>query len=324
MRSSLHTIASARRARRQRRRGFTLVEVMLAGMLTAMLLGSISVTLGRLSRAKATSKERMDAHMRADAALRAIRRDVVSLVRSDDLFFTRFLLTDIAINSPIGDLDRDELLVFTNHLRPSRSLDYNGEGMEYETQFRIFDEGAGTMLWRRRDPMPDEWDDAGGVASPLVENIIELDVEAYDGFEWFGEWDSDYDGIPHAVRLTVVASGARPGELYEEATLIALRTVVAIDRVHPPSDLFRLTEEELLELDERIFHEPPEETEGDGEGDGDGGLGTDGGGGRGGGGDGGRGGDGRGGDDKGPDRGGGGRGSTGSGATERLGSGGNQ
>jgi hypothetical protein len=282
--------------------------MMIAGLLTAMLLGSVSMTLSRLSRAKMTSKERLDAHMRADAALREVRRDIVSIIRTDDLFFTRFVLTDVVVNSPIGDLNRDELMMFTNHLRPSRSLDYNGEGMEYETHYRVHDEGPSSMLWRRRDAMPDEYEDAGGVATPLVENIIELEVQAYDGYEWLDEWDSDYDGIPHAVRVAVVASGARPGDLYEDATLVALRTVVAIDRVLPPSDLFRLTEEELAELDERVFHEPPVDT---GEG-GSGGLGSDGGTGNG---DGGRGGEGG----RGGRGGGGGRGGEGGGGGDSKG-----
>ncbi|MBT8483983.1 MAG: prepilin-type N-terminal cleavage/methylation domain-containing protein, partial [Phycisphaerae bacterium] len=201
---------SQRRQRTRLARGFTLVEVMVAALITILVLGSISLSLARIGRAKSTSKERLDTYLRADAALAALRREVVSVMRADDLFVTRFLLYDDAISTPLGDMDRDELLVFNTRLRPVRNTDnFSGEGIEYETQVRVEEDDAGSVLWQRRDRVPDEYPLGGGKATPLVDGIVGLMIEAYDGRQWSGRWDSDEQGLPHAVRIMVTASGHR-------------------------------------------------------------------------------------------------------------------
>jgi Tfp pilus assembly protein PilV len=226
---------------RRRRAGFTLAEVVIATTIIAFVLGSLSMSMSQLGRAKESSRLRLDAHLRADAALNAIRRDVASVIRHEDLFWTRLLIRSSTVASPIGTLDRDDILVFNTRLRAMFDLDFNGEGMQYETQFRIFEgDDFGAVLRQRRDAVPDEFPLAGGIDTPLVEGIIGLRFQAYDGIEWFDDWDSDELGLPHAVRITVVASGARPGpdaDMYD-APIAILRTTVPIDRVLPPADLF--------------------------------------------------------------------------------------
>lgn len=226
------------------RRGFTLVEVVLAAVITAFVLGSLTVSLGSLSRAKDSSKTRLDAHLRADAALNMMRRDVASVVRHEDLFWVKLVIRSSSVPSPLGDLDRDEIMVFNTRLRLMQDIDFNGEGMQYETQYRIAEHEGAPMLWQRRDPVPDQYPLAGGIATPMVEGLLALRIEAYDGYQWFRTWDSDDHGLPLAIRITLMASGHRNGEdLYTAPTAI-LRTVVPIDRVLPPADNFRPDEDE--------------------------------------------------------------------------------
>ncbi|TDJ57100.1 MAG: prepilin-type N-terminal cleavage/methylation domain-containing protein, partial [Planctomycetota bacterium] len=75
------------------RRGFTLVELMVAALMTAFVMSAVTMSLSQLSRAKAGGREQLAAHLRADAALNAVRRDVISVLRDQDLFWTRLLLT---------------------------------------------------------------------------------------------------------------------------------------------------------------------------------------------------------------------------------------
>jgi hypothetical protein len=161
---------------------------------------------------------------------------VQSTLRSDDLFFTRFRLAAESVSSPVGELDRDQMLLFNERLRSIRPLSYAGEGQEYETQYRIETQDDGPAMWRRRDPVPDRHEDAGGLAEPVGEGVVGLRLEAYDGVEWRQDWDSDVDGLPTSVRATVTASGAAPGDdlLADGTALVTMRTEIPIDRAPPP------------------------------------------------------------------------------------------
>jgi uncharacterized membrane protein YgcG len=219
-----------------RRRGFTLVELMVAGVMAAFVLGAVSLCLAQLSDAKTGSRMSLEAHLRADAALAALQRNIVSILRDEDLFYTRLLLYDGSTNTPLGRMDRDEILVFNTQLRAIRDLDFMGDGMEFETQFRVESDALGPALWQRRDAVPDEYPRGGGVATPLVAGVVSLSIEVYDGDLWYDDWDSDYDGLPLAVRVTVVASGHSDEHDVWEAPLATVRTVIAIDRVLPPRE----------------------------------------------------------------------------------------
>lgn len=216
------------------RRGFTLIELMVAALIVSFVLGSVAMSVGQLGRARNTSKTRFDAFMRADAALNLLRREIASITRTDDLFFTRLLLLDDTTHRGREDFDRDELLIFNTRLRPSRNIDFAGEGYEHETQFRIADDDFGPVLWQRTDAFPDEYDRAGGKALPAVEGVLGLTIQAYDGANWYDEWDSDISGLPHAVSVIVLACGHRDSQDVYTAPRAFLRTVIPIDRVLPP------------------------------------------------------------------------------------------
>ena len=282
-----------------RRSGFTLVELLLAGIITAFIVGSVAVALSQLSRAKTLSRERFDTFLRADAGLERVRRDVASIIRHEDLFWCRVLIDTDTQMTDAGMMPRSELLIFTSRLRPIREIDYNGEGLQFESQYRIVDDVGGPMLWNRLDPVLDEYPTGGGIATPVVDGINGLLVEAYDGESWFDQWDSDIEGIPQALRITVIATA--PELTWRlHPTQAELRTVVALDRVPPPLPPETEEEEEAEEGDEAA---------GEGGTDADGNpIGGVGGGGSGASGDGRGGGDPRGGDGRGGDGGGGGRG----------------
>ncbi len=224
------------RRRPTRRTGFTLIELLVAGVISALVLGSVAFSLSNLTSSRIAGKRRMLAYLRADAALETMRRDITSIMRKSDLFYTLLVIENDDIATDWGILDRDMILVFSTKLRPIHEIDYAGEGMEFETQYRVIEDQLGPVLWQRSDPVPEEFYEGGGVATPVVEGVVSIHFEAYDGEDWWPEWDSDIDGLPHAILITVIASGHRQGEDAFAANMpkATLRTIIPIDRVPPP------------------------------------------------------------------------------------------
>ncbi|HVP74135.1 MAG TPA: prepilin-type N-terminal cleavage/methylation domain-containing protein [Phycisphaerales bacterium] len=216
------------------RRGFTLIELMVASLIVAFVLGSVALSVGQLGRARNTSKLRFDAFLRADSAVNVIRSNVAAISRSDDLFYCRLLLLDDTAHRGREEFDRDELLIFNTRLKPTRNIDFAGEGYEHETQFRIADDDFGPVLWQRTDAFPDEYPGAGGKAQPAVEGILGLTLQVYDGANWYDEWDSDISGLPQALSVIILSSGHRDDSDVYTAPRAFLRTVIPIDRVLPP------------------------------------------------------------------------------------------
>ena len=228
------------------RRGFTLLELVVAGIISVIVIGALTLSMTQLARSRAATQKRLDAHMRASAALDGVRRDLASTLRADDLFQTRLLIVDKTQSSKIGDMSRDELLLFSARLASVRPNKYHGEGVEYETQYRVLDDPLGSELWQRRDPVPDQTPDGGGVATPVVNGVVALNLEAYDGDSWYPDWDSDIYGLPWAVRATVTAVGQEDGEdpYSDLRNLVSLRTIVALDRMVVPKSGETTEEEE--------------------------------------------------------------------------------
>ena len=216
--------------------GFTLIELVVAGTIAAMVLMAVTFALAQLSKTRNIARERVEAFQRASMSIEALRRDIAALIRTDDLFDTRFLLTTREASSRTGGHERSDLLMFNISLRPLHPIDYQGEGREYETHYRVEDDELGSALWRRRDMAPDERPDGGGLAEPIADGVVGFLVEASDGDGgWRTEWDSDVDGVPKLVRITVTATGIPVGADSVNLTPdVDLRTVVAIDRLIAP------------------------------------------------------------------------------------------
>src|SRR6185295_1963102 len=80
-------------------------------------------------------------------------------------------------------------------------------------------ETGGYVLWRRRDPTPDDEPLSGGIREEIVRGVRGLRFEYYDGIVWYDEWGSptsrgkkeksalkekpNVAGMPEAVRITL-------------------------------------------------------------------------------------------------------------------------
>ena len=219
-------------------RGFTLIELIVALALGAVAAATVTLVLSNATRSRDAIRGRVEAFSRAQAAANAIATDLTNLVRDSDLYFARVVIESgegsaqlPLSNSTSGNLgaERDELLMLSIITTPSRNTDEQPESDEAEVQYRVVDGSSPSpspRLWRRVDAGPDDVHEGGGVSSPIVEGVVSLSVQASDGEGWYDDWDSDFDGMPHMVRIVVTATSASGGYLK------TVRRVIAVDR--PP------------------------------------------------------------------------------------------
>ncbi|MFN7021027.1 MAG: type II secretion system protein GspJ [Phycisphaerales bacterium] len=210
---------------------FTLVELIVASVILAIVAGAATLTVVQAMKSRERAGAAGEAFGRANIAAQRIAADAQSALRDADLNYGKVA---IIRGGPAGG-DSAGLLLFTHQDRPVRGSVESPESDEYEVQYRL-EQGVSAngvpsrtfTLWRRADPVPDDYVDAGGVAVPVVDGVVSLRIDAYDGSVWRTEWDSDADGYPHALRIVVEASDDNA-----RRTMIA-RRVVAFDRVPLP------------------------------------------------------------------------------------------
>lgn len=209
-------------------RAFSLVEVIVTIVIAALIAAATTTVVAQMIDARDASRSLEASARRAATAVDAIAADIYAAVRSDDLLHARVQI----VSAGIAQSDRDELLLLTRRRQPLRELPENPEGSDFEAAYKLLDDPPHAVsLWRRIDPALDPYQDAGGVASRVARHIAFLKLEAYDGHEWFDAWDSDLDGYPHAIRVTVGATDDA------NRRLAVARRVVALDRVPIPPPL---------------------------------------------------------------------------------------
>lgn len=209
--------------RRPHNRGFTLAELLVASVVGALLAGAAAGGLSILARSRGASLARQEAFSAADGAAAQIQLDALSALRDQEPAFTRIVLED-------GGLAPDELMLIIRGIRPVRDPNDVPEGGEYEVHFRVAPAGSTgkNALWRRIDNAFDSEQMGGGIATPFAHGVESLSIEAYDGESWYASWDSDRDGMPHALRVVVTAM-SNDGRQRSIA-----RRIIAFDRTPIP------------------------------------------------------------------------------------------
>lgn len=246
------------------KRGMTLLEVIVGVMIVALVAASTAYTVSQSVRASGAAESRERVRAAAHLVADQVARDISGLLRDGDLYYARVLLIDgeAEVLDADGKRERvsgDELLLFSNSPISARSsnrgeLGEQSEGGEFEVHYRLATELAGEggrqfsdrdrvfsteigadnipVLWRRVDPQPDETPDGGGMVFPVMEGVTEFSVEALDVDRWVTEWDSDRQGYPHALRVTVRVTEA--GSYTSPRRQAFARRTIAIDRVPLP------------------------------------------------------------------------------------------
>ena len=186
---------SATWSRNRRRRGFTLLELLIAVALLGVLVSALYASYFAVLRSRERAAEGMESRRELGATLDLLRREVSSAVFGSGDKKLRFIVEDRdTFGRPASALE------FAT-LRAAVGGDQNGSGISV-VRYRLEDRGQKLMLIRaERDLL---YEQAQMVAYPQMERIHSFLVECYDGSKWVKSWDSSLNGgLPRQVRVTV-------------------------------------------------------------------------------------------------------------------------
>ena len=173
------------------RRGFTLLEVMIAVAVMAMIGGLTWKSFDGAYGLKQRVEQAEDRDQTVRGALDRIAREVSMTFLSEHYDRKRFRERPTFFR--LKDGRREAVLTVTSfaHQRLHVDAKESDEGVfEYKLDL---DEAGKRSLFRRVKPLIDEEPDRGGERAVLAEDVVRFSVQAWDpkDREWRDEWDSN-------------------------------------------------------------------------------------------------------------------------------------
>lgn len=190
-----------------RSRAFTLVELLAALAVTALVVGASGIILTSVTRTRGAINQRMESDAEARAALDAIALALTNVRRPRN---QQQIVLD-GIDDWFGDIPADRVRFFTISRRVIREGLSESDVREVEFFLSQPEDGSLPALLRRTDPTYNGEEDGGGVIERVAGNIIGLQITYFDGQQWRDEWLEKQHAWPTAirVRLTVVVDADR-------------------------------------------------------------------------------------------------------------------
>ncbi len=182
----------------QRMNGFTLVELLMAVTISALVLTGAFISLSVVLQAYKEQAGKASTNDIARLILDRMRKDLQSAYYSPHEDRTRF----VGMDEQNGAFATDTLTFISTINNPTEM----GGGTSDLTEIQYFiDLDSSTpekWLVRRYDPTPDIDPFSGGQISLLGPKVVHLDLLYFDGEMWWPEWDSTSD-LPIAVYITL-------------------------------------------------------------------------------------------------------------------------
>jgi general secretion pathway protein J len=186
-------------------RGFTLIEILIAVVLLAILSAALYGSYFTVLRARERASEGMEARRELGSTLDLIRREFAAAVYNRGDKRLRFIVEDRDnFGKPSSSLELTTLV-------PSPGQGRRESGIS-AVRYRLLEKDKQLILTRREQDIFFESTDAGGY--PQMERISDFLVECYDGSKWVRSWDTALNGaLPKMLRVTLhVVEDGRPVE----------------------------------------------------------------------------------------------------------------
>ena len=183
---------------RSREHGFTLLEVLLALGMLALVISLIQGVYSGTARSRRASREATEETHAAAFVLHRLA-DELAMAYLDP---ARSEATGLLV-----DTDSDEVssVVFTTRVPPVSGFSSGGDA---EVAYFVESDDEGGQVLQRRESADLDGDLAsGGEPYALIEGLARFTVECYDGGQWLTGWDSaeraDPPRLPLSARITL-------------------------------------------------------------------------------------------------------------------------
>ena len=182
-------------------RGFSLLELLVALAMMAVLAGSLYATLQIAFRARRSSQASIEPVRRAEIVLSLLRADFQSAMVPRGVLAGVFLGEDeVDVSGGIGDY-----VSMYCAAGGGESGEQVGDVRLIEFYCEPSADGSSMTLVRRVvvNPLASATDDAP--IETLCRDVAEFDLRYFDGWDWQDQWDSvvQNDSLPVAVEVTL-------------------------------------------------------------------------------------------------------------------------
>jgi general secretion pathway protein J len=221
--------------RTQRRaRGFTLMEVMIAVAITAMMGGIIAMAFQTGFTAKEVVEADADHYRMVRGAMNRMAREIGNAYVSDRYDLKRYRDQSERPTNFIGEQDSLLFTSFSNQRLYTDAKESDQVVLEYSVKTSAERDARGRQdLMRRANANVEDRMDRGGSEELLFADVKRLEFAYWDSErkEWDDEWDTRrperQNQLPTRVRVTLVANDENGKETrYTTQTRIMLNTTL--------------------------------------------------------------------------------------------------
>ncbi|MCY1015393.1 type II secretion system protein GspJ [Pyxidicoccus sp. MSG2] len=197
---------------RRHARGFTLMEVMVAVAITALMGTVVAMAFQTGITAKDTVETDADRYRQVRVAMNRMAREVGSAYVSDRFDLKRFRDQNDRPTNFVGERDKLMFTTFSHQRLYTDVKESDQAVVEYFVEASSDREARGRQdLKRRVNPNVDDRMDRGGTTDTLFEGVKGLEFAYWNSEkkEWDDEWDTRRTELkailPTRVRITVTA-----------------------------------------------------------------------------------------------------------------------
>lgn len=220
--------------RQHTRAGFTLMEVILATAVAAIVLIAIQTVFFSALRLRTTTTERIESGAERQRALSILRRDLADLAANSSTTGTFLLGLQTSASSYISD-DGGER-VSPDFFTASGAIDDRSTFADIQCVAYSLQGNAGTDTGRTlcrlidRNLLPVS--SSKPEFEPLLRNVKSISFEYFDGSSWSSDWDSTTDSgtgtMPTAIRVQIELQPTSHDGANAAASVISLTVPVAV------------------------------------------------------------------------------------------------